>query len=74
MTVSETTPTTGRVSTRERLRRLLKILQREPAEEERLMEERRQRLLDDLSRAVAEAPDDVPIKSVIERLNRHRED
>jgi hypothetical protein len=38
------------------------------------MRARRQQLLDDLNRAVAEAPDDMPIKSIVERLNRHRDD
>lgn len=38
------------------------------------MEERRQLLLDELNRAVAEAPDDMPIREVVERLNRHRDD
>ena len=38
------------------------------------MQARRERLLEDLNRAVAEAPDDVPIKSIIERLNHHRDD
>jgi len=57
-----------------RLRRWLRTLQRNPSLEEKAMRERRERLLEDLSRAVAEAPDDVPIKSIVERLNRHRDD
>ena len=38
------------------------------------MHARREQLLSDLNRAVAEAPDDVPIKNIVERLNRHRDD
>ncbi len=57
-----------------RLRRWLRALQRNPSLEEKTMRARRQQLLDDLNRAVAEAPDDVPIKSIVERLNRHRDD
>ena len=57
-----------------RLRWWLRALQRDPSLEEKTMRVRRQQLLDDLNRAVAEAPDDVPIKSIVERLNRHRDD
>ena len=57
-----------------RLRRWLRVLQRNPSLEEKTMRARRERLLEDLNRAVAEAPDDVPIKSIVERLNRHRDD
>jgi spore coat polysaccharide biosynthesis protein SpsF (cytidylyltransferase family) len=57
-----------------RLRRWLRALQRNPSLEEKTMRVRRQQLLDDLYRAVAGAPDDVPIKSIVERLNRHRDD
>ncbi len=61
-------------SPRNRLREWFKHLHHDPTAEERAMEERRQRLLEDLNRAVAEAPDDVPIKNIIERLNHHRDD
>ena len=57
-----------------RLRRWLRALQRDPSLEEKTMRARREQLLNDLNRAVAEAPDDVPIKNIVERLNRHRDD
>ena len=57
-----------------RVRQWIRTLHRDPSAEDRAMRERRQRLLDALNRAVAEAPDDVPIKNIIERLNRHRDD
>lgn len=61
-------------SPRDRLRQWLKHLHHDPAAEEGAMDERRRQLLEDLSRAVSEAPDDVPIKNIIERLNQHRDD
>ena len=59
---------------RDRIRQWLRALHHDPSAEDRAMEARRQQLLDDLNRAVAEAPDDVPIRSIIERLNHHRDD
>lgn len=49
-------------------------LQRDPSAEQHAAEERRAALLADLNRTVAEAPDDVPIRYVINRLNRHWDD
>jgi hypothetical protein len=57
-----------------RLRSWIDTLHRNPEAEEEAAEERRQRLLDELSRAVADAPDDVPIRDVIRGLNRHHDD
>lgn len=62
-----------KLSARDRIRQWIKTLHHDPSADERAMQERRQRLLDELDRAVREAPDDVPIKSIIERLN-HRDD
>lgn len=57
-----------------RLRSWIETLQHDPGADERASEERRRRLLDHLSRTVAEAPDDTPIKDVIRQLNRHWDD
>ena len=64
----------ARLSTRERVREWIRTLYRDPNAEERGMEERRQRLLEEINHAVADAPDDMPIKNIIERLNRHHDD
>lgn len=64
----------GRPFSRSRLRQWMRALYHDPTSEERAMEERRQSLLDELNRAVREAPDDVPIRNLIERLNQHRGD
>lgn len=37
-------------------------------------DERRRRLLEDLNHAVAQAPDDMPIREVIRSLNQHGDD
>jgi hypothetical protein len=57
-----------------RVRDWIRTLHRDPTEEERAMEERRAHLLEELNRAVAETPDDVPIRDVIARLNSHIDD
>jgi len=69
---AESLPLPARMSSR--LRRWLRALQRNPSLEEKTMRARREQLLEDLNRAVSEAPDDMPIKSIVERLNRHRDD
>ncbi len=56
------------------VRNWMRTLHRDPTEEERAMQERRARLLEELNRAVAETPDDVPIRDVIARLNSHGDD
>ncbi len=52
-----------------RLREWLRVLQHDPTAEERAAAERRARLLDELNRAVADAPDDMPLREVIARIN-----
>lgn len=52
-----------------KLREWLNILHHDPTAEERAAEERRARLLDELNRAVADAPDDMPLRDVISRVN-----
>lgn len=52
-----------------RLQEWLRILHRDPSAEERAAQERRERLLVELNRAVAEAPDDLPLRDLIERIN-----
>ena len=74
MTVAKINSSTDKLSARDRIRQWIKTLYRDPTAEERAMQTRRERLLEELNRAVAEAPDDVPIKSIIERLNQHRDD
>ena len=74
MTASRVDDATEKLSARDRIRQWIKTLYRDPTAEERAMQERRERLLDELNRAVADAPDDVPIKNIIERLNHHRDD
>lgn len=57
-----------------KVRDWIRALYRDPSEEERAMHERRAHLLEELNRAVAETPDDVPIHDVIARLNSHSDD
>jgi hypothetical protein len=57
-----------------KVRQWIRTLHRDPTAEERAMQERRARLLEELNRAVAETPDDVPIRDVIARLNSHSGD
>lgn len=57
-----------------RVRNWIQTLHRDPTAEERAMQERRARLLEELNRAVAETPDDIPIRDVIARLNHHIDD
>lgn len=57
-----------------RVRDWITALGRDPDAEARAMDERRARLLEELNRAVAEAPDDMPIRDVIAQLNRHSDD
>jgi hypothetical protein len=57
-----------------KVRNWIRTLHRDPTAEDRAMEERRARLLEELNRAVAETPDDVPIRDVIARLNSHGDD
>jgi len=52
-----------------RLREWLRVLHRDPSAEERAARERRERLLEELNRAVAEAPDDLPLRNIIDRIN-----
>lgn len=60
--------------TSRRLRDWIQRLQTEPQAEAVAAEERRARLLEELSQAVADAPDDLPIGEVVRRLNRHADD
>lgn len=59
---------------RARVRSWIRTLHRDPTAEERAMQKRRQQLLDELTHAVADAPDDMPIGEVVKRLNHHRDD
>jgi hypothetical protein len=59
---------------RVRLQTWIAHLHHDPSAEERSAEERRALLLRELNQTVADAPDDVPIRYVIERLNRHWDD
>ena len=59
---------------RARVAAWIDVLQGDPTAEERAAAERRTLLLAELNRTVADAPDDVPIKYVIDRLNRHWDD
>ncbi len=59
---------------RRRVREWIRALYRDPSAEKRAIEERRIRLLNEINQAVADAPDDVPIKRLIEQLNRHNDD
>lgn len=52
-----------------KLREWLRTLHHDPSAEERAAAERRARLLDELNRAVADAPDDLPLRDVIARVN-----
>ena len=71
---TEPDPEQPRASRRARIRGWITTRYGDADAEARAIEERHQRLLDGLAREVAEAPDDVPIKDLIERLNRHRGD
>lgn len=51
------------------LRDWLRVLHHDPTAEERASDERRARLLDELNRAVSDAPDDMPLRDVIARVN-----
>ena len=51
------------------LREWLRVLYHDPTAEERAAAERRARLLEELNRAVADAPDDMPLRDVIARIN-----
>ncbi|MBC8101277.1 MAG: hypothetical protein H7Z41_01640 [Cytophagales bacterium] len=57
-----------------KVREWIRALHRDPDAEERAMGERRALLLEELNRAVADAPDDVPIRDIIARLNSHLDD
>jgi hypothetical protein len=57
-----------------KVRHWIRTLHRDPTAEDRAMRERRARLLEELNRAVAETPDDIPIRDVISRLNSHGDD
>ena len=59
---------------RARLEAWIATIHRDPAIEERSVAERKARLLAELNRAVSEAPDDMPIKDIIARLNHHHDD
>ena len=59
---------------RARVAAWIDVLQRDPTAEERAAAERRTSLLTELNRTIADAPDDIPIKYVIDRLNRHWDD
>jgi len=61
-------------SLRDRMTSWLSQIQRDPTAEERAAAERRSLLLDELNKTVAESPDDVPIRSIIDRLNHHWDD
>ncbi len=67
-------PAEARARLRARMGSWLAQLHRDPTAEERAAEERRALLLEELNRTVAEVPDDVPIRDVIDRLNRHWDD
>ncbi|MBC8142279.1 MAG: hypothetical protein H7Y38_12645 [Armatimonadetes bacterium] len=65
-------PTSGRFALPRmprKLREWLRVLHHDPSAEERAASERRARLLDELNRAVADAPDDLPLRDVIARIN-----
>ena len=51
------------------LRDWLRVLHHDPTAEERAANERRARLLDELNHAVSDAPDDMPLRDVISRVN-----
>jgi hypothetical protein len=59
---------------RARLTSWIAALSQNPTADLEAAEERRALLLAELNRTVAEAPDDVPIKYVINQLNRHWDD
>ena len=63
-----------RVALQKRVREWIQVLHRDPSAEERAARERRARLLVQINQAVAEAPDDIPIKDLVARLNRHDAD
>ncbi|MBC7809492.1 MAG: hypothetical protein H7145_25445 [Akkermansiaceae bacterium] len=57
-----------------KLRNWLRTLHHDPTAEERAADERRARLLDELNRAVSDAPEDMPLRDVISRINKHYSD
>ena len=63
-----------RFALQKRVREWIQTLHRDPSAEERAASERRARLLVQINQAVAEAPDDIPIKDLVARLNRHNAD
>lgn len=63
-----------RFAIQKRVRTWIQTLHRDPSAEERAAMERRARLLVEINRTVAEAPDDIPIKDLVARLNRHHDD
>ena len=63
-----------RVALQKRVREWIQVLHRDPSAEERAASERRAHLLVQINQAVAEAPDDIPIKDLVARLNRHNAD
>ena len=81
MAIYEVEATTGTIplvtprrAMQERVRDWLRLLHRDPTAEQRAIEERRALLLEELNRAVAAEPDDVPIRQIIDRLNHHADD
>ena len=72
--VSPSPPTPRRFAIQKRVRAWIQTLHRDPSAEERAAMERRARLLVEINRTVAEAPDDIPIKDLVARLNRHHDD
>lgn len=63
-----------RFAMQKRVRQWIQTLHRDPSAEARAANERRARLLVQINQAVAEAPDDIPIKDLVARLNRHSDD
>lgn len=57
-----------------RLREWLRAIHHDPGAEERAAEERRGRLLAELSDATANSSDDIPLFETMGRLNHHYED
>ena len=59
----------ARIRIPQKLQDWIRTVLRDPSAEERAITERRARLLDELNRAVSDAPDDMPLRDVIERIN-----
>ena len=59
----------ARIRLSQKLQEWIRTVLRDPSAEERASTERRARLLDELNRAVSDAPDDMPLRDVIERIN-----